>query len=145
MATIFVFVVDFDGAPLTGLSLIFDYWDKSSPGAPVATAQAMTELEGGIGGGYFANIDLSVTDAEKEFLAIIDAGATAQSRFSTVSFSGDEVKLRRLWRIRGFDPLNPLVVDGTTPDGSRKVPADGSLINQTVETVGNITTVTDVT
>lgn len=138
MATIFVFVVDFDGVPLTGLSPTFDYWDKASPGAPVATAQAMTELVGGIGGGYFADV---TTTVGKEFLAIIDAGATAQSRFSTISFSGDEVKLQELWQIHGLEIANPLVVDGQTPVGSRKVPANGSVIDQAINTVGNLTTV----
>lgn len=85
MATLFAFIVASSGAPLTGLAPTFDYWDKASPGAPAATGVALTELVGGIGGGYFA--DVATTDG-LEYLAIVDGGVTASPRYQRVAFSG---------------------------------------------------------
>lgn len=53
--------------------------------------------------------------------------------------------LLEMYRILGLDPTKPLVVD--TPSsgpGYRRIPADGSDINQTVQKVGTTTTVTRV-
>jgi hypothetical protein len=46
--------------------------------------------------------------------------------------------LRELWLLRGLDPANPLVVSST----ARKVPADGSEIDQTVGEAAGVVTVT---
>lgn len=48
--------------------------------------------------------------------------------------------LRELFELAGLDPLKPLVVDDT--GNTRRVPADGSSIDQTVVTTGGETTVT---
>lgn len=86
MATIFVFLVDAAGAPVTGASPVFDHWNKATPGAPVATGQPMTELVGGIGGAYFADV---ATASGQEFFAIIDGTVAANPRFQKVAFSGE--------------------------------------------------------
>lgn len=50
--------------------------------------------------------------------------------------------LRELYELMGLDPTKPLVVDDT--GNTRRVPADGSSIDQTVVTSGGETTVTRV-
>jgi len=87
MATVFVFIESAADTPLTGASPVLDYWEKDTPGAPVATSVALTELVGGIGGAYFA--DVATTDG-LEYVGIIDAtaGAAAGTRYRMVTFSG---------------------------------------------------------
>lgn len=45
--------------------------------------------------------------------------------------------LKELWQLRGLDPTNPLVATSTT----RRVPSDGSLIDQTIVEGGGSVTV----
>ncbi len=87
MATVFVYLESLADTPLTGASPTLDYWDKSSPGAPVATGVAMTELVGGIGGCYFA--DVATVDL-REYVGIVDSTAAAKigGRYQMVVFSG---------------------------------------------------------
>jgi len=87
MATIFVYLESLADTPLTGASPTLTYWDKSSPGAPVAAGVAMTELVGAPGGGYF--VDVSTVDG-KEYLGIIDGTASSKigGRYQMVAFSG---------------------------------------------------------
>jgi hypothetical protein len=77
---------------------------------------------GGGGGGGGAS-------AAQVWAAVASANATPGSMGEA---------LRQLFLIAGLDPANPMVTDGE----SRRVPADGSLIDQTVITVGDTTTVT---
>lgn len=88
MATIIVYLESAVDTPLTGAAPTLDYWDKSTPGAPAATGVAMTELVGGIGGGYF--VDVATIDG-REYLGLIDgtAGARAGTRYQMVVFSGE--------------------------------------------------------
>ncbi len=234
--------------PLTGASPTFSHWSKATPGAPIATGAAMTELVGAAGGIYF--VDITTTDG-LEYAGQIDAtvGAAPGTRYRMVSFSGttdarlevdipailadtnsldttkittaradnlDEITAARLaeldaanlpadvdtlitrlsvsrsanldfitstrlseldpanlptdialvlstgstgpwttgmtaaqiamlselWQVLGLDAAKPLVVDSASPTGSRKVPADGSTIEQTTSTTGTTTTVT---
>lgn len=53
-------------------------------------------------------------------------------------------QLKELWYVHGLDPNNELCVDASTPAGSRKVPAAGTIIDQTVNTTGKVTKVTRV-
>ncbi len=52
--------------------------------------------------------------------------------------------LPELWYVHGLDTGNPLVVDSASPTGFRRVPLAGGIIDQTVTTVGTVTTVTRV-
>jgi hypothetical protein len=53
--------------------------------------------------------------------------------------------LLEMYRLLGLDPTKPLVVDTpTNGSGYRRVPANGSEINQTIEKTGTTTTVTRV-
>lgn len=85
MAHVFVHLKNSAGAPLTGASPTLDYWDTNTPGTPAATGVAMTELVGGLGGGYFAVV--ATTDG-REYLGVIDGGASASPRYQAVVFSG---------------------------------------------------------
>jgi hypothetical protein len=205
MATLFVYIESAADTPLTGASPVIDYWNKASPGAPLAIGAALTELIGGIGGVYF--IDITTADG-LEYAGMIDAtaGAAPGTRYRLVTFSGttdarievdipilttrlsaaragnldyitstrlaeldpanlpadvaaiastgstgpwttgmtttQNTMLEKLWRIHGLDPAKPMVSDQAVPTGSRKVPADGSDIEQTLSTTGTVTTVT---
>ena len=88
MATVFVYIESAIDTPLTGASPTLDYWDKSSPGAPVATGVPMAEMVGGIGGGYF--VDVATVDG-REYFGKVDAttGARAGTRYPSVKFSGE--------------------------------------------------------
>lgn len=86
MATIVVFLRDASGNPVTGASPTFDYWDTTSPGAPQATGQAMTELVGGIGGAYFATV--ATTDG-REYVYEVDGTASSTPRYQGGVFSGE--------------------------------------------------------
>lgn len=86
MATVFVHLKDSAGNPLTGAAPTLDYWDTNTPGSPAATGVAMTELVGGLGGGYFAVV--ATTDG-REYLGVIDGGASASPRYQAVVFSGE--------------------------------------------------------
>jgi len=87
MTTIFAYIESAPDTPLTGASPAITFWNKASPGAPLATGAAMTELVGGSGGVYFA--DVSTTDG-LEYGGVVDgtAAAKAGSRYQLVSFSG---------------------------------------------------------
>jgi len=170
MATIFVYLESAGDVPLTGASPTLTYWDKATPGGTAATGLPMTELVGGSGGGYFA--DVTTADG-KEYFGIVDStvGAAAGTRYKAISFSGTTearietdipliittgstgpwttgitaaqlTMLRELWQIHGLDSTKPLEVDAASPTGSRQVPIDGSTIDQTVATLGTVTTVT---
>jgi hypothetical protein len=82
--------------------------------------EALNSGGGGGGGG---------ASAAQVWAAVASANATPGSMGEA---------LRQLFLIAGLDPANPMVTDGE----SRRVPADGSLIDQTVITVGDTTTVT---
>jgi len=87
MATVFVYLESLPDTPLTGAAPTLDYWRKAAPGAPVATGVVLTELVGGIGGGYFA--DVATVDGE-EYIGIVDGtgGSKTGARYAMVVFSG---------------------------------------------------------
>jgi hypothetical protein len=73
--------------------------------------------------------------------AVVDRSSAAIAIAGGSGLSTEQVTwLRELWLLRGLDPANPLVVSSTT----RKVPADGSEIDQTVGESAGVVTVTRV-
>lgn len=86
--------------------------------------------------------------------ATVQAALTAQGYTTTRSTALDGVgalsvdqanMLLEMYRILGLDPTKPLVVDTpTSGPGYRRIPANGSSINQTIVKTGTTTTVTRV-
>lgn len=147
-STVFVYIESAADVPLTGASPTLTYWDKATPGAPAVSGAAMTELQGGAGGIYFADV---VTADGKEYAGQIDctAGAAAGTRYRLVSFSGTsnarlETDIPAIHRRLGLDSSNPVVhknADDGDP-GYVRAPADGSLLDLAVTKSGAYVTVT---
>lgn len=88
------------------------------------------------------NLDAAVTSVWDEPVAGHAApGSFGELEAALASLMAQQIALvREMHRLKGLDPLNPLVNDD--PGNRRRVPADGSLIDQTVVTVNGVTTVT---
>lgn len=71
---------------------------------------------------------------------IISTGSTGP--WTTGTNATCATRIGELWQIHGLDSGNALEVDSASPTGSRQVPADGSVIDQTVSTSGTVTTIT---
>lgn len=73
--------------------------------------------------------------------AHVAAGSFGELQAALAALEAQQIALvREIHYLKGLDPLNPLVNDD--PGNRRRVPADGSLIDQTVVTVAGVTTVT---
>lgn len=119
-----------------------------------------------VGGILATSFAAGAIDAAAIATDAIDADAIATDAFGALELGADAVQeivdgvwdevllgahttvdsaalmMRELWQIHGLDDSNPLVVDSSTPAGTRQVPASGSIIDQTVATSGNVTTIT---
>jgi len=130
------------GTPATGLSPTIRIRNAVS-GALIVTDAAMYEIGDGAYGYDHASYDETIA-----YMVRCDGTATlpATDRYSWAFVSLEEgtqrQRIRETWHIHGLDTTKPLVVDAATPNGSRKVPADGTLIDQTIVTAGDVQTVT---
>jgi hypothetical protein len=97
-----------------------DLLDSAATSAELAAAAAATSAE-------VAAVPAATTMAT--VAALVGQGLTA----------GQATMLLEVYELLGLDPAKPLVVDHTA---YRRVPADGSSINQTVATAGDVVTVT---
>lgn len=139
----FVVLFTNNGVPTTGLSATIDIYDLGDNSHDV-TGGAMTEIGQGLYQYNYADADES-----KEYVARMDGSATlpnAERYQVAASFEGPFSKrMREVWQRHGLDPANALVNDASVPNGSVKVPADGSKITLGLLTESGKTTVTRTT
>jgi hypothetical protein len=127
------------GTPATGLAATIRI-RRLDTSALVVTDAAMAE----VGDGLYQYDHVGYDDA-LDYGVRMDGSAAlpAADRYSPAAvFSEQPRRVREIWQLKGLDATKPLVVDSQTPNGTRKVPADASLVNQTVVVAGTVTTVT---
>lgn len=161
---IVLYVLDLVGAELTGATDLFvrvlresdgfllDHSDDTFKGSgwtsldgaalgeiDATNAPGFYRLTGGLDSSAWTN---AVADDNYHVIPI-QTGATAVLPAPAELKVGQWVTFQHdVWRYYGLDPANPMEVDFALPAGHFKVPASGSIIDQSVVTVGNVSTVT---
>jgi hypothetical protein len=163
---IYVYATDNTQAPLTGLTdlklrirrdsdgFFLDWADDTFKSAGWSTRDVvLSEINATLdpgnyqvpGGWDTSAITNIVADDVYTLISLQDPGTDAELPGpSQLKIGHESDQTAETWYVHGLDPSNPLVVDSSTPAGSRKVPLAGTIIDQTVATVGNVTTVTKV-
>jgi hypothetical protein len=112
-------------------------------GLPFLDVAVSTRAAAGDAMALTAPAEAAIADAvwDEPPAAHVGAGTFGELQAALATLAAQQIALvREIHRLRGLDPANPAVID--EPGNRLRVPADGSLIDQTIVTVSGVTTVT---